>query len=33
MGSLARRFRNCLTGIRAQQYAPGAPSSSSSSST
>ena len=25
MGSLARRFRNCLTGIRAQQYAPGAP--------
>jgi sulfur-oxidizing protein SoxA len=25
MGSLARRFRNCLTGIRAQHYAPGAP--------
>ena len=25
MGSLARRFRNCLTGMRAEQYAPGAP--------
>ena len=25
LGSLTRRFRNCLTGIRAQQYAPGAP--------
>jgi sulfur-oxidizing protein SoxA len=25
MGSLGRRFRNCLTGIRAEQYAPGAP--------
>lgn len=25
MGSLARRLRNCLTGMRAEQYAPGAP--------
>jgi sulfur-oxidizing protein SoxA len=25
VGSLARRFRNCLTGIRAELYAPGAP--------
>ncbi len=24
MGSLARRLRNCLTGMRAEQYAPGA---------
>jgi sulfur-oxidizing protein SoxA len=25
VGSLARRFRNCLTGMRAEQYPPGAP--------
>jgi sulfur-oxidizing protein SoxA len=25
MGSLARRFRNCLTGMRAELYPPGAP--------
>jgi L-cysteine S-thiosulfotransferase len=25
LGSLARRFRNCLTGMRAELYAPGAP--------
>jgi sulfur-oxidizing protein SoxA len=25
VGSLARRFRNCLTGMRAELYAPGAP--------
>lgn len=25
MGSLARRIRNCMVGVRAEPYAPGAP--------